>query len=359
MGECAEADRLIREGEAAAEAERKAKEEIAHKPAPAIGNAKEDKTSDEQSDVNEEERLSAAVEARMKEEEKEKKGSALPPEKPGGAVKSGPPDNHAGVVKRKGGSENSSSRTSPTTVSASPREEKRSPGDPVARSRRSDEGSKSEEKTRKLSGKADQERKVVDQEKVRRESGKKTSGGAWDVGEKVAVQKPKPVLTEEMEREIIFGSFKKEKKVEKKEEPSKKVDKKESREEKLQSVRKEIESRFREEEEKMRKEREKQRKHEEKLQKEREKLLKDRREEQKRQKVDDELLVKEAAEDTEQDEAMDTTESVPELEEEPAKRPAFINPYERIKEEILKMEKEKAEMDRKRQLEKEAEEREE
>ena len=51
----------------------------------------------------------------------------------------------------------------------------------------------------------------------------------------------------------------------------------------------------------MRKEREKQRKHEEKLQKEREKLLKERREEQKRQKVDDELLVKEAAEDTEQD----------------------------------------------------------
>merc|ERR1712024_230842 len=113
-------------------------------------------------------------------------------------------------------------------------------------SRRSDEGLKTEEKTRKLSGKADQERKVVDQEKVRRESGKKTSGGAWDVVDKVAVQKPKPVLTEEMEREIIFGSFKKEKKVEKKEEvmpPAKKVDKKESREEKLQSVRKEIEAR--------------------------------------------------------------------------------------------------------------------
>ena len=362
--ECAEADRLIREGEAA-EAERKAKEEKVH--TSAIRKSKEEKTSDlvksnEQSDVNEEQRLNAAVEARMKEEESKKATlPAVTPEKPGS-------------VKRKSGSETSSSRTSPT-VSASPREEKRSPGDPVGRSRRPDESLKSEEKTRKLSGKADQERKVVDQEKVRRESGKKTSGGAWDVVEKVAVQKPKPVLTEEMEREIIFGSFKKEKKVEKKEEvmpPIKKVDKKESREEKLQSVRKEIEARFREEEErrrkekedreeKMKKEREKQRKHEEKLQKEREKLLKERREEQKRQKVDEELLVKEAAEDIEQDEAMDTTENVAEVEavEEPPKSPAFTNPYERIKEEILKMEKEKAEMDRKRQMEKEAEEMEE
>merc|ERR1719234_2788665 len=158
------------------------------------------------------------------------------------------PEKAGSLKRKKSGSENSSSRTSPTTVSASPREEKRSPGDHpvvVGRSRRSvDEGLKSgEEKTRKLSGgKADhQERKVVqEQEKVRRESGKKPgSGGAWDVVEKVAVEKPKPVLTEEMEREIIFGSFKKEKK----------VDKKESREEKLQSVRKEIEARFREEEE--------------------------------------------------------------------------------------------------------------
>ena len=367
--ECAEADRLIREGEAA-EAERKAKEEKAQKSA--IRKSKEEKAvdlvrSNEQSDVNEEQRLSAAVEARMKEEESKKTTlPAVTPEKPG-------------AVKRKSGSENSSSRTSPT-VGASPREEKRSPGDPVGRSRRSDEVLKPEEKTRKLSGKSDQERKVVDQEKVRRESGKKTSGGAWDVVDKVAVEKPKPVLTEEMEREIIFGSFKKEKKVEKKEEvmpPTKKVDKKESREEKLQSVRKEIEARFREEEErrrkekedreeKMRKEREKQRKHEEKLQKEREKaqkerekLLKERREEQKRQKVDDELLVKEAAEEIEQDEAMDTTENEAEAEEEPPKSPEFTNPYERIKEEILKMEKEKAEMDRKRQMEKEAEEREE
>merc|ERR1719220_2278832 len=227
--ECAEADRLIREGEAA-EADRKAKEEKVHKSA--IRKSKEEKTSelvrsDDQSDANEEQRLSAAVEARMKEEESKMATLlAVTPEK-------------AGVVKRKSVSETSSSRTSPT-VSASPREEKRSPGDPVGRSRRSDEGLKPEEKTRKLSGKADQERKMVEQEKVRRESGKKTSGGAWDVVDKVAVQKPKPVLTEEMEREIIFGSFKKEKKEEVMP-PTKKPDKKESREEKLQSVRKEIE----------------------------------------------------------------------------------------------------------------------
>ena len=371
--ECAEADRLIREGEAA-EAERKAKEEKALKAT--NRQSKEEKPIDiaqganeganEQPEVNEEQILSAAVEASMKEEEGKKTLPGVTPEKPG-------------AVKRKSGSENSSSssRTSPI-VGASPREEKKSPGDPVGRSRRSDDGLKTEEKTRKLSGKPEQERKVGEQEKVRRESGKKTSGGAWDVVEKVAVEKPKPVLTEEMEREIIFGSFKKEKKVEKKEmkeevmPPTKKIDKKESREEKLQSVRKEIESRFREEEdrrkkekqereERMKKEREKQRKHEEKLQKEREKLLKEKREERKRQKVDKELLVKEAAADVEQEyEAMDTTEIEAEVEaEEEPRSPEFTNPYERIKEEILKMEKEKAEMDKKRQMEKEAEEREE
>merc|ERR1711948_170357 len=102
----------------------------------------------------------------------------------------------------------------------------------------------------------------VEQEKVRRESGKKTSGGAWDVAGKVVAEKPKPVLTEEMEREIIFGSFMKDKKGEKKETKeetmptmSKKVEKKESREDKLQSVRKEIEARFREEEEREARER--------------------------------------------------------------------------------------------------------
>merc|ERR1719234_2579579 len=59
---------------------------------------------------------------------------------------------------------------------------------------------------------------------------------------------------------------------------------------------------------------------------------------------------------------MDTTENEEAEEaeeEEPRKSPEFTNPYERIKEEILKMEKEKAEMDRKRKMEKEAEEREE
>lgn len=111
---------------------------------------------------------------------------------------------------------------------------------------------------------------------------------------------------------------------------------------------------------------------EEELQKEREKLLKERRMERKRQRVDEELFAKEATADvTEEDEeAMDTSvkvfsclttsekENEAEAEEVP-KSPEFTNPYERIKEEILKMEKEKAEMDKKRKMEKEAEEREE
>ena len=400
--ECAEVDRLIREGEAAAaEAERKAKEaaeaerkskeekemaerkvaeekEIAEKRAReekdkklALKKSQEEKTlaidMKEQSCENVEEKLNAAVEARMKEDTGTK--SLLPvvtPEKPL-------------AVKKKSGSESSSLKASPTSVTVSPREDKRSPGEPVGRSRKPEEVPRLEEKSRKLSGKAEQERKV-EQEKVRRESGKKTSGGAWEVTGKVVAEKPKPVLTEEMEREIIFGSFMKDKKGEKKETKeeamptiSKKVEKKESREDKLQSVRKEIEARFREEEERrrrekqekeerMRKEREKQRKHEEKLQKEREKLLKERRMERKRQRVDEELFAKEAPADvTEEDEeAMDTSEKENEADsEEVPKSPEFTNPYERIKEEILKMEKEKAEMDKKRKMEKEAEEREE
>merc|ERR1719211_323015 len=120
------------------------------------------------------------------------------------------------AVKRKSGSESSSLKASPTSVTVSPREDKRSPGEPVSRSRKPEEAPRLEEKSRKLSGKAEQERKV-EPEKVRRESGKKTSGGAWDVAGKVVAEKPKPVLTEEMEREIIFGSFMKDKKGEKKE----------------------------------------------------------------------------------------------------------------------------------------------
>merc|ERR1712226_113277 len=77
------------------------------------------------------------------------------------------------------------------------------------------------------------------EERTRRESGRSGSGGAWETTEKIPAVKPKPVLTEEMERKIIYGSFKKE-----------------SREDKLKAVKKEIEMRFKEEEEKRRREKE-------------------------------------------------------------------------------------------------------
>merc|ERR1712107_209158 len=141
--ECAEVDRLIREGEAAAaEAERKAKEaaeaerkskeekEIAEKRAReekdkklALRKSQEEKTLaidiKEQSCENVEEKLNAAVEARMKEDSGTK--TLLPvvtPEKPI-------------TVKRKSVSESSSLKASPTSVTVSPREDKRSPGEPV------------------------------------------------------------------------------------------------------------------------------------------------------------------------------------------------------------------------------------
>eukprot|EP00092_Neocalanus_flemingeri_P067369 GFUD01082219.1.p1 GENE.GFUD01082219.1~~GFUD01082219.1.p1 ORF type:complete len:1634 (-),score=566.26 GFUD01082219.1:275-5176(-) len=84
--------------------------------------------------------------------------------------------------------------------------------------------------------------------------------------------KQKPVLTEEMERKIIYGGFKK----------------KESREDKLTAVKREIETRFKEEEARKNKvqeekrkaeekEREKQKQNEEKLRQEREKLKEEKR----------------------------------------------------------------------------------
>jgi len=94
---------------------------------------------------------------------------------------------------------------------------------------------------------------------------RRSSGGELPV-------KQKPILTEEMERKIIYGNFKK----------------KESREDKLIAVKREIEARFKEEEVRKKKilenkrkseekEREKLRIHEEKLRKEREKLKEERR----------------------------------------------------------------------------------
>merc|ERR1712240_278669 len=115
------------------------------------------------------------------------------------------------------------------------------------------------------------------EERTRRESGRSGSGGAWTPTEIPAV-KPKPVLTEEMERQIIYGSFKK----------------KESREDKLKAVKKEIELRFKEEEEKRRrekeereerdrKERNKQRLQDEKMKK----ALKEKKEANKKRKIEE------------------------------------------------------------------------
>ena len=219
--------------------------------------------------------------------------------------------------------------------------------------------------------KASSETSPCEQIRARRDSSDRrvSGGGAWDKTVPAAV-KPKPVeLTEEMERSIIFGSFKKEKK-----------EKKETREEKLQAVKREIESRFKQEEERKRrereereenerKEREKQRKHEEKLRKEREKVMKERK--QAKKKREEEKLSDEEVEEDEEMEEEATTEKMEtedqEASEEEAAAPVeaepktaeITNPYQRIKEEIQKMEKEKAEMDRRRQLEQEAEEREE
>jgi len=111
-----------------------------------------------------------------------------------------------------------------------------------------------------------QDRDSISHEK-RDSASRRSSGGE-------PAMKPKPVLTEEMERKIIYGGFTNKKK--------------ESREDKLNAVKREIEARFKEEEarklklqaEKRKaeeKEREKQRINEEKLRKEREKLREERR----------------------------------------------------------------------------------
>merc|ERR1712029_468997 len=97
-------------------------------------------------------------------------------------------------------------------------------------------------------------------------------------------QKQKPVLTEEMERSIIYGGFKKK-----------------SREDKLVAVKREIEARFKAEEERGRravekkreaeeKEREKQRIAEEKLRREREKLKEEKKRLQEMREEEEELL---------------------------------------------------------------------
>jgi len=185
----------------------------------------------------------------------------------------------------------------------------------------------------------DRMRDSIGQEK-REQSGRRIS-----CGDHTQI-KQKPVLTEEMERKIIYGSFKK----------------KESREDKLIAVKKEIEARFKEEEtrkikaqeEKRKaeaKEREKQRLHEEKLKKEREKLKEEKRKLRHSEKVAKEneelsetLEGKEQECVSEQEAVVEQIEKVCEDEEVNAQKssPEKIrdkspDQYEKIKMEIMKI----------------------
>jgi len=158
--------------------------------------------------------------------------------------------------------------------------------------------------------------------------------------------KQKPVLTEEMERKIIYGGFKK----------------KESREDKLNAVKREIETRFKEEEtrklklqaEKRKaeeKEREKQRLIDEKLKKERERLRDEKRklkEAEKSTKENEEVLamledkdpepsVKETTEEPSEDVSMETSiENTPKSSP-PRSREKSPDQYQKIKMEIMKI----------------------
>ena len=206
-------------------------------------------------------------------------------------------------------------------------------------------------RSREVSGEFDR-----DQRRRRSTSGDKKHSSVWHKEREAAKektemtqvspdQKSKPVLTEEMERSIIYGSFKK----------------KETREDKLVAVKREIEARFKAEEERRKrileekrkaeeKEREKQRQADEKLRKEREKL---REEKRKTKKKLEELKMKE--QDTEpepeeesvmQDEAVkdEVIEEEKDKEELPTsyKRAREKSPdqYEKIKMEIKKIDKE-------------------
>eukprot|EP00090_Calanus_glacialis_P022726 TRINITY_DN35017_c0_g1_i1.p1 TRINITY_DN35017_c0_g1~~TRINITY_DN35017_c0_g1_i1.p1 ORF type:complete len:1597 (+),score=610.53 TRINITY_DN35017_c0_g1_i1:88-4878(+) len=158
--------------------------------------------------------------------------------------------------------------------------------------------------------------------------------------------KQKPVLTEEMERKIIYGGFKK----------------KESREDKLNAVKREIETRFKEEEtrklklqeEKRKaeeKEREKQRLNDEKLKKERERLREEKRklkEAEKSSKENEEVLamledkdpepsVNETTEEPSEDASMETSiENTPKSSP-PRSREKSPDQYQKIKMEIMKI----------------------
>ena len=203
-------------------------------------------------------------------------------------------------------------------------------------------------RSREVSGELDR-----DPRRRRSTSGDKKHSSVWRKDREAAWEKPeaaqvspdqnsKPVLTEEMERSIIYGNFKKKEK---------------TREDKLVDVKKEIEARFKAEEERRKrileekrkaeeKEREKQRLAEEKLKKEKEKLREEKRKTKQRL---EELRIKEKDPEAElEEEAMIVVEMNAKEEDEiddqppsPKKaRDKSPDQYEKIKMEIKKIDRE-------------------
>ena len=204
-------------------------------------------------------------------------------------------------------------------------------------------------------------------------SGDKKTSSVWNKGkepdkerqeEEIVSPDQKPVLTEEMERSIIYGNFKK----------------KESREDKLVAVKREIESRFKAEEERRAKimeekrkaeakEREKIRLAEEKLRREREKLKEEKRktkqllEELKNKEKEDEREQEEEPmeEENEEEEEGEGEEDNDEELSEPTggtkrKREDSPDQYEKIKMEIRKIDLEIEKKEKARRVEKKVEE---
>merc|ERR1711972_310742 len=179
-------------------------------------------------------------------------------------------------------------------------------------------------------------------DKDHKEKGETLDSGANEM-------KNKPVLTEEMERSIIYGGFKK-----KEDKPVKK----ETREDKLVAVRREIEARFKAEEERRRKiseekrkseekEKERMRLAEEKLKREREKLKEEKRKTRKRLEElqkSEEPVVEEGPEEeenmgTEMETDVISTEASPVASPKRA-RSKSPDQYEKIKMEIRKIDME-------------------
>ena len=227
---------------------------------------------------------------------------------------------------------------------------RRSPAEMMIKSPRSEDRSTvsgrqtpaSRTRSREVSGELDREGR-----RRRSTSGDKKHSSVWRKdreagGEKQEAaqvspeQTSKPVLTEEMERSIIYGNFKKKEK---------------TREDKLVDVKKEIEARFKAEEERRKrileekrkaeeKEREKQRLADEKLRREKEKLREEKRKTKQRL---EELKIKEQSPEPEPEDSMNEEEEEVCEEQPPSpKRTRDKSPdqYEKIKMEIKKIDME-------------------